>query len=116
MGRLVAAIAGLAALPLALFGALWAWLGAAIAAQRPDPLIIDGDPCCGHPDTWGEVGDWSFWALTMVSTDALLFAGACACLGYAGNGCWPRWRRLRWIPVGAVAVTAAVLALALAWG
>ncbi|WP_028067538.1 hypothetical protein [Solirubrobacter soli] len=113
MGRLVSAFVGLGAVLLSLYGALWVMLSAVIAAQRPDPLISDGDPCCVHPDTWGEVVDWSFWALTMASMDALLLAGAVACLGYAGSGHRPRWRRRRWIPIGTVAITAALMALAL---
>lgn len=32
-----------------------AFLNVAVSAQQPDPTVPDGDPCCGHPDTWGEV-------------------------------------------------------------
>jgi hypothetical protein len=38
---------------------LWVILLAGIyssAFQHPDPNpALDGDPCCGHPDTWGDV-------------------------------------------------------------
>lgn len=32
-----------------------AMLNALTAAKGPDPSVRDGDPCCAHPDTWGEV-------------------------------------------------------------
>lgn len=38
-----------------LFGWFVVLLSALTSAQQPDPNKPDGDPCCGHPDTWGEV-------------------------------------------------------------
>jgi hypothetical protein len=112
--RTIAAIAGAVAVLLSLYFSLWAMLGAAIAAQRPDPAVPDGDPCCAYPDSWSQVAGWSFAALSFASTVALVFTGGVACLSYAWVGRRPRWRRLRWIPIGAVALTAAAMAISLA--
>jgi hypothetical protein len=90
MGRIAArvlagvlAVASAAPIVMALFLTL---LSVAVSAQQPDPTVPDGDPCCGHPDTWGEV------ALGFVSAAMfLLGAGAVAYLAvqlgrYAASG------------------------------
>jgi hypothetical protein len=112
--RMLAAIAGAAAVLLSLYCSVWVMLGAMIAAQRPDPAVPDGDPCCAHPDTWSEVADRGFEVLSFASVVGLVFAGGVACLAYGWAGRWPRRRRLRWIPAAAVALTAAGMATALA--
>jgi hypothetical protein len=79
MGRIAArvlagvlAVASAAPIVMALFLTL---LSAAVSTQHPDPTVPDGDPCCGHPDTWGDV------ALGFVSAAMfLLGAGAVAYL------------------------------------
>jgi hypothetical protein len=114
MGRLVTALVGLGAMLLSLYGALWVVLSAAITAQRPDPAVPDGDPCCTHPDTWHEVADGAWQTLTLASIDGLLLALGVAFAWYGHGGVAPRWRRLRWFPIGAVAATAIFMALALA--
>jgi hypothetical protein len=43
-----------------------------IAVQAPDPFIPNGDPCCGHPDTWGEVAEGVALTLGLVVVDALV--------------------------------------------
>lgn len=53
--RLVAVLAAIALLPVAWFGLAIVLIGGFVWAQLPDPLISDGDPCCGYPDTWGDV-------------------------------------------------------------
>jgi hypothetical protein len=74
-GRVLAgvlAVASAAPIVMALFLTL---LSVAVSAQHPDPTVPDGDPCCGHPDTWGDV------ALGFVSAAMfLLGAGAVAYL------------------------------------
>jgi hypothetical protein len=112
--RALAGIAGFIAVLISLYGSLWVLLSAAIAAQRPDPAASDGDPCCPHPDTWGQVADWGSIALTMASVDALIFTGGVACALYARDGCWPRCRRLRRLPAAAVVLTAGFMAVSLA--
>jgi hypothetical protein len=106
-------ITGFIVILVSLYGAAWSMLGVLIAAQRPDPEIPDGDPCCPHPDTWHEVAQWSCEALTVVSIDALVFTVGVACALFARHGCWPRWRRLRLIALGATTFTAALMGLAL---
>jgi hypothetical protein len=114
--RAASGIAGFVAVLISVYGTLWVLLAMSVAAERPDPEIPDGDPCCTHPDTWSEVADGAFAALSVASIDALVFTCGLACALYARNGRWPSWRRLRWIPIGAVAAAATLMALALAWG
>jgi hypothetical protein len=52
-----------------------AFLNVGVSAQHPDPTVPDGDPCCGHPDTWGEVALGFVYAAMF-----LLGAGAVAYL------------------------------------
>lgn len=52
-----------------------AFLTVGVSAQHPDPTVADGDPCCGHPDTWGEVALGFVYAAMF-----LLGAGAVAYL------------------------------------
>jgi hypothetical protein len=114
MGRIAArvlagvlAVASAAPIVMALFLTL---LSVAVSAQHPDPTVPDGDPCCGHPDTWGDV------ALGFVSAAMfLLGAGAVAYLAvqlgrYAVSGRAAtnrQWRRA----ATAVAYIGIVLAL-----
>jgi hypothetical protein len=55
LARGVAGILAVASVAPVCLGLAIAWLSIAVAAQRPDPSVPDGDPCCGHPDTWAEV-------------------------------------------------------------
>jgi hypothetical protein len=106
VGRATAALAGIAITGLSLFGAVWFLIAASLAAQWP------GKACCGRPESWGDLGHQTFVVLTMASTDAIVFAAGVALLGYATERRWPRWRTLRWFPLGTVAGTAALMALA----
>jgi hypothetical protein len=111
--RAAAGIAGFIAVVVSLYGTLWVMLAALVAAQRPDPAIPDGDPCCTYPDTWHDVADGVFAALTLASLDALIFAGGVACARCARHGRWPSWKRLRLIPLAAAVLTATAMAVAL---
>jgi hypothetical protein len=97
---------------VAAWGALFVLLIAAISSQAPDPFIVDGDPCCGHPDTWGEVAGGVAWALGLVLLDALLVCLAVALLRFAATARWPRLKRVALLPGGAIVV--AILAFAVA--
>lgn len=110
--RFLAALLGGAILLVAAWGALFVLLAAAISSQVPDPFIADGDPCCGHPDTWGEVAGAIAGALVLVLLDALLVCLAVALLHFAATRRWPRLKRLALLPGGAIGV--AILALAVA--
>ena len=54
-GRVAAGLLALASVIPLWFGSWWAAWGIATIAQTPDPAVPDGDPCCGHPDTWSEI-------------------------------------------------------------
>lgn len=108
--RLLAGLAGVALLLVALWGALWVMLAVGISAQAPDPFVIDGDPCCGHPDTWGEVTEGAAWSLGLALIDALLAAVAVALVGWAAGRRRPRAKRLALLPGVALVATGLVLA------
>ena len=55
VGRMAAALGGAALGLFALWAGLWVLLVGLGAGQAPDPFVDDGDPCCGHPDTWPQV-------------------------------------------------------------
>ena len=113
-------LSAVAILIAALAAAWWPfWLGfllIAIGAQRPDPSVEDGDPCCGHPDTWQQsaeyVGAGTLWAIVAAG---LLAVAAAAAAGVV-SGRPPRWIRGRWARrlavVWALAAVAAGLLLA----
>ena len=109
--RLLAGLAGGAILLVAAWGALWVMFAVAVSAQAPDPFVIDGDPCCGHPDTWGEVAEGAAWALGLALLDGLLVALAVTLLFWAANRRRPRPKRLALLPGGALLATALVLAV-----
>src|SRR4029453_18358019 len=52
------------------------------AAQLPDPLAMDGDPCCPGPDSWVDVAIWSLSAVLLSALDAGVILGGVACLSF----------------------------------
>ncbi len=109
-------LAGLAVLVTALAAAWWPfWLSllmTAIGAQRPDPEVPVGDPCCGHPDTWGEAAEYlAFGALSGVSALGLVVVAAAGVVGVV-EGRAPRWIRHRWTSRLGAIWAVATLALA----
>jgi hypothetical protein len=111
--RVVAVLGGAALLVFAAWGALFVLLVGATAAQAPDPFVANGGPCCGHPDTWGEVTAGVGWTLGYVVVDALLVCLGIALVVWAARGRWPRRRRLASIPAGGLTAAVAVLAVIL---
>ena len=109
--RLLAAVLGAGILLMAVWGVAFIMLVAGISSQTPDPFIADGDPCCGHPDTWGEVAVGVSWALALVLLDALLVCIAAALLSWATTRRWPRLKRLALLPGGAMLAAILVLAV-----
>ncbi len=89
--RVAAALGFLAALGAGLCALSLSALSVLVAAQRPDPAIPDGDPCCGHPDTWNEVvqGVGYGAALGFVGGGLLLLAATL--LAIAVTGRLPAW-------------------------
>ena len=87
------------------FGSFLALLAIAVSAQRPDPSIPDGDPCCGHPDTWAEVAGGLVYGFATVAGIFALAYVAVALARFALRNRTPHRGRL--------GVCAALLA---AWG
>jgi hypothetical protein len=85
------ALAAASVVPIG-FGSVIALLDVVIAAQRPDPTIADGDPCCAHPDTWAEVFLGIGFAVgTLVAVAATIYV-AVVLAGYAADGALPARR------------------------
>lgn len=111
--RVLAAAVAVGILSIAAWGVLWILLGGAISAQAPDPFVADGDPCCGHPDTWGEVAAGVAWTLGSVVLDALLVCLAITLLSWAATRRRPSLKRLALLPAGALLAGVGILAIVL---
>ena len=107
--RALALLAAIAILLFAAWGVLFIMLVGGMSAQAPDPFIASGDPCCGHPDTWGEVAWGVAWTLACIVIDALLVCVAVSLIVWAARGRWPRLKRLALLPGGALIAAALVL-------
>lgn len=55
LGRVAAVLGGTALGLFALWASLIVFLIGGDGTQVPDRFILNGDPCCSHPDTWREV-------------------------------------------------------------
>lgn len=99
MLRVLSALGGVALGAFALWASLWVLLTASIAGHRPDPAVDDGDPCCAHPDTWGQVLSWGGMAVFEAAVLGALCAGVLGLLSFATTG---RAARARW-SIGLVA-------------
>ena len=114
MGRIAArSVAGLLAIASAapiVMALVLALLTVTVAAQQPDPTVPDGDPCCGHPDTWGEVAFGFVWAgmLVLAAVATAYVAVRLANYSRSGRAATTRQRRRT---VGAVLYIGLVLAL-----
>ena len=106
-------VAGAALVLVSLWGSLWVMLAAAMAAQRPDPRVSDGDPCCGHPDTWGQVAEWGGTAVALGALDGAIAALGVGLLCAVARGRFPAWRRLALVPLAAALLTAGAMAIGL---
>lgn len=114
LGRVAAGLGGAA---LGLF-ALWASLIVVLiggdGTQAPDPFVLNGDPCCSHPDTWRDVLSGATAMLVGTALVAALGAVAICAVGWGLTGRRPPWRRrLVRLPAGVVAVVALRVAVAL---
>jgi hypothetical protein len=86
--------AGLAALVfvlLAPYVAAASLFATALASYRPDPRAHDGDPCCPHPDTWGDVAQSAAGAVFGATVSGALLGLAAAVLWQATRDRVPRW-------------------------
>ncbi|MBO9531978.1 MAG: hypothetical protein J7513_03275 [Solirubrobacteraceae bacterium] len=78
-----------------------------VVPQSPNPYVMDGDPCCGIPDTWAEVREGVFWGWIWLFPGAVAITTGALLLAAAVRGRRPRWRRL---PVGVAALMSAAAA------
>jgi len=110
---------GTAALSAAALGVAAVALGAVAlaagggAAQAPDPFVADGDPCCAHPDTWGQVAAGAVGAIALAAVAGGMLAGAVA-LGFRAAGReLPRWSRMVAIPLATLGLATLAFAVAI---
>jgi hypothetical protein len=111
--RAAAAVLAVALGLAALWGLAWITFSGLMSAQAPDPSIPSGDPCCGHPDTWGEVASGVAFTLGLIVIDGLLIAAAVALYAWSRSGAWPRWRRLALIPANGLLAGVVLFAVVL---
>lgn len=109
--RIVAAVAGLVLAAVAAYGTMLLVFLVAGAGEAPDPYVPDGDPCCGHPDTWGDVAWGGVWSLVLAVVVSLPAGCALALLSFAVRTRWPRSRHVSLLPATIVGGTVAGLAI-----
>ncbi len=110
--RAGAVLAGVALGLFSLWASLIALLVGGDAFQEPNPFILDGDPCCGHPDDWGEVALGAVSALVAFGIVAAVGTVAAA-LGFWGStGRWPRPARLVLLPGGVLVLVVGLIGVA----
>ena len=90
---------------LSVLAGLWVSLLALIytsALQRPDPNpALDGDPCCAHPDSWGEVAIGGvYFIATAIAAIGLVGGGVILVWSAMGGGVPERVKRSRLLRVG----------------
>lgn len=111
--RVLALFAGSLLGLVALWASLWVLLGVAFAATPPNPFVLDGDPCCSHPDTWAEVRLVALGALLGTGLVASVLAVAVGLLAWGVTGRACALSRLALGPGGAVLVMAVTIGGAL---
>jgi hypothetical protein len=88
---------------------------AAFQTPNPDPGL-DGDPCCGYPDTWTDVAvGGAYFLATLIAAIGFMGAGV-TCLVAAVRGRVPdRARRSVWLRRGAVVALGCAIAVPASW-
>jgi len=81
-----ALLAGATALSASAFAA---WELSALWAT-PDPDVPDGDPCCVHPDTWGDIAESAAWGALFAVAAVGMACAAFASARYAATSRPPR--------------------------
>jgi hypothetical protein len=109
----MASLSGLALFALSTWGALWVLLIGTIYAQVPDRSAPDGDPCCAHPDTWGEVATGLGITLVLAMVVCIAFSVAAALIVRGIRGRWLRPRPLLLVPAAGAIVAATAMVLLL---
>jgi hypothetical protein len=107
--RALACVLGVGLVAGGLSGAVVVLIIAASAAQPPNELLPNGDPCCPIPDSWADVAVWSMGALAATALDMAVIVGGVACLAFAARSLHPS-AKLRVVPLYAVVVVAVTMA------
>ena len=113
VARFGAAIGALPLLLLAAWSGLWVVIQLTTAAHVPDASAYDGDPCCPHPDTWGEVAEAGASALGLSALAGMVLAFALGLLLYAGRGRGLHVEQLVLVPAATAVLTAAAIGVGL---
>lgn len=111
---LAAALVGGALVLVFIWGLAWLALSAGVSAQLPDPSIGDGDPCCGHPDNWGEVAGGLAYTAVLAVVEALILSAGVGLLGWSSSGRQRVGHRfVAWAMAGTLGAAAVVSAISL---
>ena len=114
LARVAATVVGFglaaAAIVVMAFYVLWTTFTATV---HPDPDVSDGDPCCGHPDTWGEilVGGGAVVGLCIAAGAVVALGLALAQWGVVEER--PNLRRLALLPLTTAALAATAFGVGL---
>jgi hypothetical protein len=119
-GNLVVRVGAFACGVISVLCGTWVSLLALIyssALRLPDPdPALDGDPCCGYPDTWSEVVLGGTYAVaTGIAALGLITAGGLLIWSAMINGLPPRVRGSRLLRAGGVLAVACGAAVPLSW-
>lgn len=74
-----------------------------IVPQSLNPYVMDGDPCCGVPDTWAETREMAFGGWLWLGLRLAVFITGTMLIAGAARGRRLKWR---WLPISVVAVMA----------
>jgi hypothetical protein len=87
MRRLAAAAGAASSLLAALWTALFALVATALLRVPDADPRLDGDPCCPHPDTWGDVaiGAGAVAILALVVSALLVLTWTLAAIAASGS-------------------------------
>jgi hypothetical protein len=115
--RIGLALAGVAAVLAGLWLSLLSLLAFAMSAQRPDPRVPDGDPCCGHPDTWGEVAYGIAYGVAIAYVALAIVVAGTLAAAVGVNGGTPALvrRHTRVLRVATAVVALLVVAVMVDW-
>jgi len=111
--RAAAGAAGLVLVVAAAWSTLWVGLSVGIGVQAPDPFIPNGDPCCGHPNSWGEVAEAAVGGVVASAVVGALAGLGASLIWWGARGRWLRRGRLLLLPAVVAALTSVVVVVAL---
>lgn len=108
--RILAGLAAAALFVVVAFGLIAFVWGLSYVSEPADPYVMDGDPCCAHPDTWGDVTSGAWGTLAIAAVTGLVLCAAMALLVLAITGRLPPLWRVAVVEAGCVVLGAALVA------